>query len=66
MKSDLVDIACIVIHETDKGVLIDDGTKQVWLPKAQCEIHVDGRNPDGTDALVAVMPERLAKEKGLI
>lgn len=60
MKSDLVEIPCTVVAETEKVVLIDDGNKKVWLPKSQMEIQEDG------NSLVAVMPERLAIEKGLI
>jgi hypothetical protein len=66
MKSDLVDIPCMIVRETEKAYLIDDGTKQVWLPKSQCEIQQEGIMADGSPALVAVMSERLAAEKGLI
>ena len=55
-KSDLIDIACEVRHETEKATLIFDGTKEVWLPKALVEIE-DGE---------ATMPEWLALDKGLI
>jgi hypothetical protein len=58
MRSDLVDIAGELRRETDRGMLIFDGTQEVWLPKALVE-----HDPaDGTFA----MPEWLAKEKGLI
>jgi len=61
-KSNLVDIACLVIHETDKGVFINDGTRKVWLPKSQVEV---APNPDGKTAVVT-MPEWLALENKLI
>jgi RNase P/RNase MRP subunit p29 len=66
VKSDLVDISCTIVRETEKAVLIDDGTQQAWLPKSQVEIQYDGPMLDGTPALVVTMPKRLAKEKELI
>jgi hypothetical protein len=54
---ELIDIACTVLHETDKAYLIDDGARKVWLPKSQCE-----KNEDGT----VTLPMWLAKEKELI
>lgn len=53
----LTDIAANVHMETARAWLINDGFKEVWIPKSQCE-----RNDDGT----FTMPEWLAKEKGLI
>lgn len=59
MKSDLVDIACIIKIERDKAYLIDHGGKEsVWVPKSLCSY-------DDTDKAMT-MPEWLAKEKGLI
>lgn len=57
MRSNLVDIAGELRHETENAFQIFDGTEVVWLPKSQVE-----DNGDGTFA----MPEWLAKEKGLI
>lgn len=57
MKSDLIDSACELKHETAKAYLVNDGAKDVWLPKSQVE-----HNDDNT----FTMPEWLAKEKGLI
>jgi hypothetical protein len=56
-RSDLVDIAGQKKWETEKGLLIFDGERTVWLPKALVE-----ENDDGT----FTMPEWLAEEKGLI
>ena len=65
-KSDLVDIACEIVRQTDKAVGIADDTEDMdldgkqklfGLPKSQIEI-----NDDGT----ITMPEWLAHEKGLI
>lgn len=63
MRSDLIDIACTVVRETEKGIAVVDGTEDdngrpqwYWLPKSLVEV-----NDDGT----VTMPERLAVEKGL-
>lgn len=58
-KSDLIDLAVQVHHETEKAWLIsDDGdrAKAKWIPKSQAEV-AEG---------VLTCPEWLAKEKGLI
>ena len=69
MKSDLVDIAAILRHETKSAYLLADGRSEVkkgdtdpselriWVPKSQVE-----DNGDET----FTMPEWLAKEKGFI
>lgn len=57
-RSDLVDIAGELRHETERAFLLFDGARTVWLPKSQVEHHPQ----DG----VFVMPEWLAKEKELI
>jgi hypothetical protein len=58
-RSNLIDIACIIVHETEKAYLIDHGGKEkVWIPKSQCEY-------DQHDKTMA-MPEYIAKEKGII
>lgn len=58
MTERLIDLAGILRHETDKGLLIDFGeAKPVWLPKARVE-----DNGDGT----FTMPEWLAIDKELI
>jgi RNase P/RNase MRP subunit p29 len=56
-RSDLIDIAGEIVHETERAVLFFDGTRKVWLPKAAVEIGDDG---------TVTMPERLALEKELI
>ncbi|MDH3195539.1 MAG: hypothetical protein OEL78_04415 [Hyphomicrobiales bacterium] len=57
-RSDLVEIACTVIHQTGRAVLIHDGTRKVWLPLSACEIDFQA----GT----VTLPESLAHEKELI
>jgi hypothetical protein len=61
-RSDLIEIACEVRRETDLAVLIFDGAREVWVPKALVEI--DAPSLPGTT--VATMPEWLASEKGLV
>jgi hypothetical protein len=58
-RSDLVDIACVILRQTERAYCIDAGTgDDVWLPKSQCQW-------DESDHTMA-MPEWLAKDKGLI
>lgn len=64
MRSDLVDLLLIKVHETDKAVLFkeSDGDEDgVWLPKSSIEVqHKRGNIYEVT------LPEYLAHEKGLI
>lgn len=57
----LIDIACLIRHETDKAYLVDVGEKEpVWLPKSMVEMFDHNSGP------IVTMPHWLAKEKGLI
>ena len=58
----MVEIACQVIMETERAYQIDDGATKCWVPKSQVEWHPDDAKGNGT----MVMPEFIAKEKGLI
>lgn len=62
MKSDLVDLTLVLVHETDKAILVkehEDAEDKVWLPKSLIEFVRKG-------SLVEVtLPERIATEKGL-
>lgn len=60
----LVEIACEVLRETDKALHISDGVVEAWLPKSQVEHHPSD-NPRNRSSVI-VMPEWLAKDKGLI
>lgn len=63
-KSDLVDIAVQLHHQTERAILVsDDGDREkaVWIPLSQCEVE---RKRDGT--VIVTMPEWLAIEKGLV
>ena len=69
MKSDLINIAAALRHETKSAYLLADGRSEIkkgdaapselriWVPKSQVE-----DNGDGT----FTMPEWLALEKGFI
>lgn len=65
-RSDLVDIACFVRMETPRAYLINDGHREVWIPKSQCEVAdaPHGRLPD--QGSICTMPVWLAREKELI
>lgn len=57
-RSDIIDLAGDLRHETEAAYLIDFGEEEpVWVPKSRVE-----DNGDGTFA----MPEWLARDKGLI
>jgi hypothetical protein len=61
MKSDLVDIAVQLHHETDKAWLVsDDGVRAhaKWIPKSLAQIEVRGK------VVILTLSERLATEKG--
>lgn len=57
MTEKLIDIACVILNETEKAYRINDGAKIEWVPKSQVENNNDGS---------ITMPEWLAKEKGFI
>ena len=59
-KSELTDIACEIKIETKAAWLINDGTREVWVPKSQVEMEQHSRGA------VCTMPYWLAHEKGLI
>jgi hypothetical protein len=63
VRSDFIDIAVTIRHQTDAAILVSDGSIRdekevmVWLPKSQVEIN---------DDQTITLPEWLALEKGLI
>ncbi len=62
-RSDLVDISVVLVHQTEKAVLVDHGGDgNVWLPRSAIEIEKDSNGKTWT----VTLPERLAQEKGLI
>jgi hypothetical protein len=66
VKSDLIDLVMILVHETDKAVLVcldEDGKRGVWLPKSAIELSDDRTK---TRQVTVTLSEALAQEKGLI
>ena len=62
-RSGLIDLSEVLVHETDKAVLVDHGeAKPTWVPKSLCEIE---RDPSGK-TWTLTQTERIATEKGLI
>jgi len=59
------EIFCNVVEERDISICIDDGTKDVWLPKSQV-IEYDPDVFDEGDDITITIPEWLAIEKGLV
>jgi len=59
-RSTLIDCTVILVHETEKAWLLNDGSKKCWIAKSQAELEPTG--PTWT----LTLPEWLAKEKGLI
>lgn len=57
-RSDLVEIDCACVGETDLAWRVDNGKTKVWIPKSQCEA-------DWARGVVE-MPEWLAIERGLV
>lgn len=62
MKSNIIDIDVILVHETASAVLVKDAedAEPVWLPRSQIEIATEGA------AHVVTAPEWLLVEKGLL
>lgn len=60
-KTDRTCINCKILRETERAWLIDDGNKEVWVPKSQSEAY---RLADGTTDLF--VEQWIAKDKGLI
>lgn len=61
-----VEIACEVRVETDKALLIFDGTKEVWIPKSQIRDQCEEPGMFGSKIISIFISEWLAGEKGLI
>lgn len=63
-RSHLVDVEMIIVHETDRAVLVKrhEHSEPIWLPKSQIEID-DIETPG---PCWIAMPTWLAEEKGLV
>lgn len=58
-RSDLIDISCLIVGETERAWRVDHGAPDpCWVPKSLCEY-------DDTDSTLT-LPEWLAQEKGMI
>lgn len=58
-------ITCEVRRLTDKAALVHDGLREAWLPLSQIEDPAPEEMEIG-QTIEVLMPEWLAKEKGLI
>jgi hypothetical protein len=63
-RSNLVDVAGIVIERRPTSIWINAGNTKAWLPLSQIEL--DPEDASAGHAVEIAMPEWLAKEKGLI
>ena len=62
-RSDLIDVSVVLVHQTEKAVLVDHGGEgNVWLPRSAIEIEKDANGKTWTITL----REALAIEKGLL
>lgn len=59
-----IEVAVTFKHITDRAVLVNDGDKDVWLPLSQVEYDFCDTEPG--EAIEIVVPEWIAKDKGLI
>lgn len=70
MRSDLIDISVVLVHETEKAVLValDEEHEPVWLPKSAVEVEDSGkRTSTKRQRIVTVtLSEALATEKDLV
>lgn len=64
MRSDLVDLSLIKVHDTGKAILFKEteNSEGVWLPKSAIEVEPT-RDPR---VFTVTLPEYLAIEKGLV
>ena len=58
-------IACEIKIKTNKAVLINDGTRDAWIPTSQIE-DPDPAELEAGQHVELLLPEWLCKEKGLI
>lgn len=63
MENNDIEFCATVEHETDKSLLVSDGSEKIWLPKSQ----IVRQRPIGSNMdFEFVIPQWLAKEKGII
>jgi hypothetical protein len=61
-----IEVACEVKRETSSALLINDGTKDVWIPKSQISDQCEENGLFGSKVVSIFVPEWLALDKGLI
>ena len=63
MRSNIIDVTCVIKHRTEKAVLVDhDGKEPCWLPLSAIEIE---QNRDGKTVTIS-LEQSLAEEKGMV
>jgi len=65
MKSNLIDIAGVLYHQTAKAFLFSDTAYEddaVWIPKSMIEMEYDGSK----NFYTITLPEQLAIDKGFV
>lgn len=65
-EAEMIDVTVTFKRATDKALLVNDGDRDIWLPLSQVKCDEDLRTADEGDVLELLVPEWLAKEKGLI
>ena len=67
MRSTLIDVEVDFLHATEKAILVrSDNSKEVWLPKAQCETDPTPENCRRGQGITLTCERALAEEKGLV
>lgn len=64
-SKEYVEISCEVRIKTDKAILINDGANEAWIPRSQIE-DPDPEDMQIGETIILLIPEWIAKEKGLI
>lgn len=59
-QKELLDFNVLLVHETEKAWLINEGTKEIWIPKSIGELVREDK------IWILTIPDFVAKDKGLI
>ena len=63
MKSPLYEFVGLLVHETEKAILVNHGDEDsVWIPKSVCEFT---QNLDGK-TITVTMSQAMAEDKGIV
>jgi hypothetical protein len=65
-EAEKIEVSVIFKHNTDNAILVSDGDNDIWLPLSQIECDEDLSAFEPGDDIELLMPEWLAKEKGII